>query len=187
MSKNRDASFDSITVVIDLLTTMVHLILSCTNYMAQQVTELVFEHIYKHHGMPRAIISNHDPLFMSLFWLHLHKLIGSQLKMSSAYHPETDGATERANHTIIQMLCQCIGDRQRDWVAKLPAMEFAINLSRSESTGYAPFFLNTGRMPRPMIWNTAPKTEYLGVRVFTQRLKSVLMAAHDSILGAQVK
>ena len=142
---------------------MIYLIPSRTNYMAQQVTKLVFEHIYKHHGMPRAIISNRDSLFTSLFWLHLHKLIGSQLKMSSAYHPETDGATEHVNCTIIQMLHQCIGDKQRDWVAKLLAMEFAINSSRSESTGYAPFFLNTGRMPRPMIWNTIPKTEYLEV------------------------
>jgi len=107
--------------------------------------------------------------------------------MSSTYHPETDGATERANCTIIQMLHQCIGDKQRDWVAKLPAAEFAINLSRSESTGYAPFFLNIRRMPRLMIWNTAPKMEYPGVRVFTQRLKSALMAVHHSILGAQVK
>jgi len=94
MSKNRDTSFDSITVVIDLLTIMVHLILSRTNYTAQQVAELVFEHIYKHHSVPRAIISDRDSLFTSLFWSHLHKLIGSQLKMSSAYHPETDGATE---------------------------------------------------------------------------------------------
>jgi len=126
-------------VVIDLLTTMVHLIPSGTNYTAQQVAKLVFEHIYKHHGMPREIISDHDSLFMSLFWSHLHKLIRSQLKMSSTYHPETDGATEHANCTIIQMLHQCIGDKQRDWVAKLPAVEFMINSSRSESTGYASF------------------------------------------------
>jgi len=61
------------------------------------------------------------------------------------------------------MLWQCIGENQRDWVAKLPAIEFAINSARSESTGYAPFFLNTSRMPRPMVWNSALKTEYLGI------------------------
>ncbi|KAI9070206.1 hypothetical protein FKP32DRAFT_1542469, partial [Trametes sanguinea] len=57
----------------------------------------------------------------------------------------------RANRTVSQMLRQCIDASQRDWATKLPAIEFAINLARSESTGYAPFFLNTGRMPRPMI------------------------------------
>ncbi|KJA27562.1 hypothetical protein HYPSUDRAFT_99362, partial [Hypholoma sublateritium FD-334 SS-4] len=57
----------------------------------------------------------------------------------------------RANRTITQMLRQCIGGKQTDWVAKLPAIEFAINSARSETTGYSPFFLNHGRMPRPMI------------------------------------
>jgi hypothetical protein len=129
MSKNQDGSFDSITVVIDLLTTMVHHLSSHTSYTAKEVAELVFEHIYKHHGVSKAIISDHDLLFTSLFWSHLHKLIGSQLKMLSAYHPETDGATERANRTIVQMLRQCISDKQKDWIAKLPAIEFAINSS----------------------------------------------------------
>jgi len=156
-------------------------------YTAQEVAELVFEQIYKHHGVPRAIISDRDSLFTSLFWSHLYKAIGSQLKMSSAYHPETDGATGHANRTIVQMLRQCIGENQRDWIVKLPAIKFAINSARSESTGYALFFLNTGRMPRPMVWNSALKTEYPGVRVFAQHLKTALIAAHDSVLAARVK
>ncbi|KJA15263.1 hypothetical protein HYPSUDRAFT_98452, partial [Hypholoma sublateritium FD-334 SS-4] len=57
----------------------------------------------------------------------------------------------RANRTVTQMLRQCIDSKQTDWVAKLPSIEFAINSSRSASTGYAPFFLNTGLMPRSMI------------------------------------
>ena len=104
----------------------------------------MFEEVYKLHGLPKHIISDRDVLFTSIFWGHLHKLIGTKLKMSSAYHPETDGSTERANQTVTQMLRQCIGEKQNDWVAKLPAIEFAINSARSESTGYAPFFLNMG-------------------------------------------
>ena len=92
-----------------------------------------------------------------------------------------DGATERANRTIVQMLRQSISKNQRDWIVKLPAIEFAINSARSESMGYAPFFLNTSRIPCPMVWNLAPKTEYPGVRVFAQHLKTTLMAAHDSV------
>lgn len=107
--------------------------------------------------------------------------------MSSAYHPETDGSTERANRTIAQMIRQCVGPNQRDWASKLPAIEFAINSARSESTGYAPFFLNSGRMPRSMIWDFAEQTEYPGVRVFAQRLKTAIMAARDSILAARIK
>lgn len=107
--------------------------------------------------------------------------------MLSLYHPETDRATKRANQTMTQMIRQCIGPNQKNWVAKLPGIEFAINNARSDTTGYSPFFLNYGRLPHMMVWNTAPKTEYAGVRVFAQRLKSAIMAAHDSILVARVK
>ena len=86
------------------------------------------------------------------------------------------------------MLRQCINDKQTDWVAKLPAIEFAINLARSESTGFAPFFLNTGRMPCSMLFNfPIAKNEYPSVRNFAIQKKIALMSAHDSIIAAQVK
>jgi hypothetical protein len=72
-------------------------------------------------------------------------------------------------------------------VAKLPAIEFAINLARSVSTGYAPFFLNFGRMPRSMIWDSAPSKEFPSVWEFALQKKLALMEAHDSILAAWVK
>ena len=107
--------------------------------------------------------------------------------MSSAYHPETDGSTERANRTVTQMLRQCINDKQTNWVSKLPSIEFAINSARSVSTGFAPFFLNTGRMPRSMIWNQPRTDEYPSVRNFALQRKLALIAAHDSVLAARVK
>ena len=107
--------------------------------------------------------------------------------MSSAYHPETDGSMERANRTVTQMLRQCINEKQTDWVSKLPTIEFAINSARSASTGFAPFFLNTGRMPRSMIWNNSRTNEYPSVRNFALQRKLALIAAHDSVLAARVK
>jgi hypothetical protein len=186
-SRNRDGQFDSITVVICLLTAMVHLIPSRTNYNASQIAELVFEQIYKFHGLPQNIVSDRDVLFTSTFWSRLHRLIGTKLRMSSAYHPQTDGSTERANRTITQMLRQCIQPDQKDWVSKLPAIEFAINSARSESTGYAPFFLNFGRMPRTMIWGSGLTNEYPSIRDFALQKKLALMSAHDSIIAARVK
>ena len=147
----------------------------------------MFEHVYKLHGLPKQIVSDRDVLFTSIFWSRLHWLIGSKLRMSSSYHPQTDGATERANRTVTQMIRQCIHPNQKDWVAKLPAIEFAINSARSESTGYAPFFLNFGRMPRSMIWNDAGPGEFPAIREFALQKKLALMAAHDSILTARVK
>ena len=186
-SRNRDGQFDSITVVICLLTAMVHLIPSRINYNATQLAELVFENVYKLHGLPQRIISDRDVLFTSTFWTRLHRLIGTRLRLSSAYHPQSDGSTERANRTVTQMLRQCIQPDQRDWVGKLPAIEFAINSARSESTGFAPFFLNYGRMPRTMIWNAPPPDEYPSVREFAVQRKLAIMTAHDSIIAARIK
>jgi hypothetical protein len=166
---------------------MVHLILSRINYTARQMAELMFEHIYKLHGLPTSIVSDRDVLFTSTFWKRLHDLIGTKLHMSSAYHPESDGGTERANRTVTQMLRQCIGPKQKDWVAKLPAVKFAMNSARSESTGYAPFFLSTGRMPRSMIWNTDKSREYPGIARFAMERRLAIIAAHDSMIAARVK
>ena len=117
-SGNRDEIFNSITVIICLLTSMVHLVSSQINYNAPQLAELMFKHIYKMHGLPKHIISDHDVLFTSAFWGRLHQLIGTKLWMLSAYHPQSDGSMERANHTVMQMLCQCIHFNQKDWVSK---------------------------------------------------------------------
>ena len=187
LSHNQDGEFDSITVVICLLTAMVEIIPSHTTYKAPDVAELMFENVYKHHGLPKNIVSDRDSLFTSSFWERLHTLMGVRLRMSSAYHPQSDGATERANWTITQMLRQCINPNQKDWVSKLLAIQFAINSAQSESTGYSPFFLNTGRMPRVMIWNAAKPTEFSNVRLFAQKRKLALMSAHDSIIAARVK
>lgn len=137
--KNRNGTFDMIMVVICLLTAMVHLIPSRSTYTAKQVDELMFEEIYKHHGLPRSIVSDRDSLFTSLFWKHLHRLVGTQLRMSSAYHPQMDGLTERANRTVTQMLRQCINEKQTDWVVRLLAVEFAIN-SASQKVLDMPYF-----------------------------------------------
>jgi hypothetical protein len=75
------------------------------------------------------------------------------------------------------MLRQCINEKQNDWVPKFPAFECAINSARSESTGFAPFLLNLGQMPRSMTWNSAPAGEFPSIRNFAVQKKLALMAA----------
>lgn len=186
-SENRDGSFNVITVIIDLLTGMVHLVPSRTDYKAKDVAELIFEYVYKLYGLPKNIISDRDVLFTSHFWRELHKLIGVNLRMSSAYHPQSDGSTERANRTITQMIRNSISNDPRDWVARIPGIEFAINSAHSESTGYSSFFLNSGRQPRAMIWESPTKHKYPGVKKFALQMKNAIMSAHDSILEARIK
>lgn len=104
--------------------------------------------------------------------------------MSSAYHPQSDGSTEHANCTITQMLWQCVDTTQKDWVSKLPAIEFAINCTHLETTGYTPFILNTGWMPCSMIWNSNMKNEFPSVRTFARLHRLAIMSTHDAILEA---
>ncbi|KAJ3474054.1 hypothetical protein NLI96_g12674 [Meripilus lineatus] len=184
-SSNRLGSFDMICVVIDLLTSMVHLTPTVQTYGASQMAEVVFENVYKLHGLPERIISDRDTLFTSTFWRKLHELLRTELRLSSSYHPQTDGATERANRTMTQMLRQCVKPDQKDWVQKLPAIELAMNTARSDTTGFSPFFLNYGQMPRSLVWENDFK--YPGVQEFATRMKEAIMAAHDAIIAARVQ
>ncbi len=97
LSKMRTGSYDMICIIIDQLTSMAHLVPTKQTYGTTQITEVVFEHVYKLHGLPKYIISDCDTLFTSIFWQQLHALLGTKLCLSSAYHPQMDEATERAN------------------------------------------------------------------------------------------
>ena len=99
------------------------------------------------HGIPESIVSDRDTKFTSIFWKELHRLMGSKLLMSTVFHSQMDGATERANRSIAQILCTVVSNDQRDWSDKCPLVEFAINSSVNATTGYAPFELNYGYMP----------------------------------------
>ena len=182
-SKNRTGLFDMITVVIDHLSGYVHLVATKQTYKARDVAEVVFDSVYKLHGLPEKIISDRDSLFTSAFWKHLHQLIGVDLRLSTAYHPQTDGATERANRTIVQMLRQCVSLSQKDWAVKLPAIEFAVNLATRETTGYSPFELVNGRKPPPMLIESV--SEYNGVRTFARKTDLAIMDAHNAIIHAR--
>ena len=99
------------------------------------------------HRVPKSIVSDCDTKFTSTFWHELHRLMGTKLLMSTVLHPQMDGATEWANHSIGQILRMIINDDQKDWAVKCPMVEFALNSSVSATTGFAPFKLNQGYMP----------------------------------------
>ena len=114
---------------------------------ARGVTWLILKEVMRLHGIPESIVSDRDTKFTSIFWKELHRLMGSKLLMSTAFHPQTDGATERANRSIAQILCTEVSNDQRDRSDKCPMVEFAINSSVNATTGYTPFELNYGYMP----------------------------------------
>ena len=105
--------------------------------------------------------------------------------MSTAFHPQMDGATERANRSIAQILCTVVSNDQRDWSDKCPMVEFAINSSVHATTGYAPFKLNYRYMPQSG-QHISTDTTFKGVKQFTQQALWNLMDAHDAILEHRI-
>ena len=158
-----------ICVTIDHITSMVHLVPSKSMDQAKDIAKLVFENVYKLHSLPARIVSDRDSLFTSGFWEQLHKLTNTELRMSTVYHPQTDGTTEWTNRTMGQILQIAVAPDQKDWVQKLPTIEFALNTTSSDVSGYSPFFLNYGGQLRPMLWDLTGET-LLGVRSFMQKL-----------------
>lgn len=139
---------DAIVVFVDKLTKMAHYAATTTNVTAMQLSQLFFKEVVRHHGIPESIVSDRDPRFNSIFWRSLWSQLSTTLSMSTAYHPQTDGQTERQNRTLEEMLRAYVGPTQDDWDEWLVAAEIAYNNSIQASTKETPFFLNSGQHPR---------------------------------------
>ncbi len=133
-----------ILVVVDKLTKMNHFIAMRTNMGAEEVARLIFDNIIRLHGFPKKIISDRDSRFTSKFWTALWSLSGTKLAMSTAYHPQSDGQTERANKTLEEILRSYVNLKANDWDQHLAGAEIAYNSSIHSSSGFSPFYLNYG-------------------------------------------
>ena len=141
------AGYDAILTFVDRFTKQSHFIPTTTTCSAVDAASLFIREIYRHHGLPTSIVSDRDARFTSRFWQTVFTHLGTDLKMSTAYHPETDGQSERANRTIEEMLRHYVHPLHDDWDRYLPVLEFAYNNSVNPSTHHTPFFLNSGRHP----------------------------------------
>jgi hypothetical protein len=138
---------DAIVVWVEKLGKLAHFKATRTAISAPELAKLFYQEVVRHHGIPMSIVSDRDPRFTSNFWRSLWKLTGTKLAMSTAYHPQSDGQTERANRTLEDMLRAYTSYEQDDWDEKLVAAEIAYNNSVQASTGFSPFFLNSGQHP----------------------------------------
>jgi len=118
---------DALLVVVDRLSKLTILIPTNTTVSAAEAATLFYDNVFKNHGMPLSIVSDRDPRFTAKFWQEFYKCMGTTLKMSSGYHPETDGLTERANRTVEQILRNYVNDLQNDWDEYLASVQLAIN------------------------------------------------------------
>ena len=138
------------------------------------------------HRVPESIVLDRDTKFTSMFWCELHRLMGTKLLISTVFHPQMDGATERANRSIGQILRMIINDDQKNSADKCPMVEFALNSSVSATTGFALFELNQEYMPQ-IGMPTTFDTTFKGVKQFALQVKWDLMAAHDAIIANRVQ
>ena len=115
---------------------------------AKNTARLFLKYGFARHGLPQSVVSDRGTQFTSDFWRYLCKALRIQQRLSSAYHPQTDGQSERSNQTMEAYLRAYVNYAQDDWVDWLPLAEFAANNHVSESTGVTPFYANYGRHPR---------------------------------------
>lgn len=138
---------DAVLTVVDRMTKMVHFAPITKGAQAKDVAMVFRNTWYRYYGMPSVIISDRDRRFLSHFWQALFKGLGTELRFSTAFHPQTDGQSERANRTLEEYLRHFVCPRQDDWDTYLDLAEFAINDSVNPSTGYSPFYLAYGCNP----------------------------------------
>lgn len=138
---------DAIAVFVDRLTKRVHLEPCNDDTTAEQFAEIFLKAIFCQHGLPLDIVSDRDSRFTSAFWTEVCRLLGIKQNMSTAFHPQTDGQTERVNRTLEEVLRAYVSEDHSDWDKRLPLVEFAINNAVQASTGTTPFLMDTGQSP----------------------------------------
>jgi hypothetical protein len=139
--------YDAILVIVDRLTKYAYFIPYQEASTAEDLAYAFLRTVVSQHGLPEEIISDRDKLFISKFWQTLTTQLGTKSKLSTAFHPQTDGQTERTNQTLEQYLRCYVNYRQDNWVGLLPMAQFAYNSASTETTKVSPFFANYGFEP----------------------------------------
>nr|GFA07297.1 putative reverse transcriptase domain, ribonuclease H-like domain, aspartic peptidase domain protein [Tanacetum cinerariifolium] len=148
------SGYDSIWVIVDRLTKSAHFLPVKTMDSMEKLTQLYLKEVVCRHGVPISIISDRDSKFTSRFWRSLQEALLTRLDMSTAYHPETDGQSERTIQTLEDMLRACVIDFEGSWDRHLPLVEFSYNNSYHASIKAAPLEALYGRKCRsPVCWS----------------------------------
>ena len=176
--------FDAILVVVDTKSKQIIAIPTTIELSSLGWAKLFRDHVYAFHGLPDKIISDRGPQFVSKFIAALYQLLSIEANPSTAYHPQTDGQTERVNQEIEQYLRIFVNHRQSDWPEWLPLASFSYNDKVHSSTGFTPFFLNKGEHPRK---GTEPSVQVSNQAAtdFVDHMKSIQEEATSAIAIAQ--
>nr|ABA97341.1 retrotransposon protein, putative, Ty3-gypsy subclass [Oryza sativa Japonica Group] len=165
---------DSIWVIVDRLTKVAHFIPVKTTYSGSRLAELYMARIVCLHGVPKKIVSDRGSQFTSNFWKKLQEEMGSKLNFSTAYHPQTDGQTERVNQILEDMLRACALDFGGSWDKNLPYAEFSYNNSYQASLQMAPYEALYGQKCRtPLLWDQTGERQVFGTDILREAEEKV--------------
>ena len=138
---------DVVMVVVDSITKQTHFMPTFTTVTAAGMACLFIQHVWKHHGLPHKVVSDHGPQFMAEFTRELYRMLRIKLAATTAYHPQGDGQMEHVNQELEQYLCLFVNQWQDDWMDLLPLVEFQYNNHVHALMQHPPFLLESGRLP----------------------------------------
>ena len=157
---------DAIWVIVDRLTRSAHFLAIRVDFSLERLARLYINEIVRFHGAPASIVFDRDRRFMSQFWESVHNAMGTNFKFSTAFHPQTDGFSERNIQTLEDMLRACVIDFKGSWDEHLPLVEFAYNNSYQASIKAAPYEVLYGRKCRsPICWDDVGERRLLGPEI----------------------
>ncbi|KAL4384851.1 hypothetical protein GQ457_15G012120 [Hibiscus cannabinus] len=172
---------DAIWVIMDRFTKSAHFLPVKMDFGYQRLAELYVREIIRLHGVPKSIISDRDPRFTSKFWKSLQTALGTQVKLSTAFQPQTDGQLERVIQVLEDMLRACVIEFHKSWEKSIPLVEFAYNNSYQASIKMAPFEALYGRRCRtPLCWSELGESNDLGPKVLRKTEEQVAII-HDRL------
>ncbi|GKB04692.1 putative reverse transcriptase domain-containing protein [Tanacetum coccineum] len=168
-------SQDTIWVIVNHLTKFAHFLRMREDDSLEKLTRQYLKEVVSRHGVPVLIISDRDVRLASHFWRSLHKALGTRLDMSTAYHPQTDGQSERTIQTLKDMLRACVLDFRKNWDRHLPLVEFSYSNSYHTSIKAAPFLVLYGRKCRSPICRTEVRDSQLtGLEIIHETIEKIV-------------
>jgi len=137
--------YDSILIMVDKLIKYSHIIACKDKFTAEQLRYIVLNWLIRYHDIPKGLISDRDKLFTSNYWKTLLPMLGTRLRMSTAYHSITNGQTKRTNQSLEQYLRHYVNNTHSNWVSLLSMAQLALNAKVSNTTKVTSFFANYGK------------------------------------------
>ena len=142
---------DAVWMIVDWLTKSVHFLVVRMTFTLEKFYKLYIRETVRLHGVLVSIVSDKDPKFTAHFWKSFQRAMGTQLMMSTAFHPQTGGQSERTIRVLEDMLRACVLDLKGSWKEHFPLVEFAYNNSYQASIQMAPYEALNGRSCRSLI------------------------------------